>query len=86
MAAESLRELFIEELRDMYDAEKRLTKALPRLAKAAESSTLQHAFSDHAEETKGQVARLEQLPPTVRWRTSPSCWARPRRRIFSGRR
>ncbi len=58
---QSLHELFVEELRDMYDAEKRLTKALPKLAKAATSSTLQKAFMDHARETEGQVGRLEQV-------------------------
>ena len=61
MASNSLQELFVEELRDMYDAEKRLTKALPKLAKAATSSTLQSAFMDHARETEQQVARLEEV-------------------------
>ena len=61
MAAKSLQELFVEELRDMYDAEKRLTKALPKLAKAATSSALQTAFKDHARETEGQVTRLERV-------------------------
>lgn len=61
MAAQSLQELFVEELRDMYDAEKRLVKALPKLARAATSSTLQTAFMDHARETEGQVERLEQV-------------------------
>ena len=61
MASNSLHELFVEELRDMYDAEKRLTKALPKLAKAATSSTLQSAFTDHARETEQQVTRLEDV-------------------------
>jgi len=59
--AQSLHELFIEELRDMYDAEKRLTKALPKLAKAATSDALRTAFTEHARETEGQVGRLEQV-------------------------
>jgi ferritin-like metal-binding protein YciE len=61
MAATSLNELFVEELRDMYDAEKRLTKALPKLAKAASSSALRTAFTEHARETEQQVTRLEQV-------------------------
>jgi ferritin-like metal-binding protein YciE len=61
MAANSLQELFLEELRDMYDGEKRLTKALPKLAKAATSSALQQAFTNHLRETQGQVNRLEQV-------------------------
>jgi ferritin-like metal-binding protein YciE len=61
MAAKSLQELFVEELRDMYDAEKRLTKALPKLARAATSAELQRAFTNHARETERQVGRLEQV-------------------------
>ena len=61
MAAESLQELFIEELRDMYDAEKRLTKALPKMAKAATASELQTALTDHLDETERQIERLEEV-------------------------
>jgi len=61
MAANSLQELFLEELRDAYDGEKRLTKALPKLAKAASSSALQSAFTNHLRETERQVTRLEQV-------------------------
>jgi ferritin-like metal-binding protein YciE len=61
MAATSLQELFVEELRDMYDAEKRLLRALPKMAKAAESPQLQTAFTTHARETERQVTRLEQV-------------------------
>jgi ferritin-like metal-binding protein YciE len=61
MAAETLRELFVEELRDMYDGEKRLTKALPRMAKAAESDDLRDALETHLEETNAQLERLEQI-------------------------
>jgi ferritin-like metal-binding protein YciE len=61
MAAKSLRDLFIEELRDAYDGEKRLLKALPKLAKAATNEELQEAFTTHATETEGQVARLEEV-------------------------
>lgn len=58
---ETLHEAFIEELRDVYDAEKQLTKALPKLAKAASSTQLRTAFEEHLEETKGQVERLERV-------------------------
>jgi ferritin-like metal-binding protein YciE len=56
-----LREVMLEELRDLYSAENQLVKALPKLAKAAEDDELQQAFSDHLEETKGQVERLKQV-------------------------
>jgi ferritin-like metal-binding protein YciE len=61
MAAHSLQELFVEELRDMYDGEKRLTKALPKMAKAASSQELQAAFTEHLRVTEEQVSRLEQV-------------------------
>jgi ferritin-like metal-binding protein YciE len=61
MAAKSLRELFVEELRDMYDGEKQLTRALTKMAKASESEELQAAFSGHLDETEKQVTRLEQV-------------------------
>jgi ferritin-like metal-binding protein YciE len=50
-----------QELRDMYDAEKRLTKALPKAAKAANSEELKTAFQEHLEVTKNQVTRLEEV-------------------------
>jgi ferritin-like metal-binding protein YciE len=65
MPAKSLQELFVEELRDMYDGEKRLTKALPRMAKAAESEDLGAAFTNHLRETERQVQRLEQVFRTM---------------------
>ncbi|HEV8316907.1 MAG TPA: ferritin-like domain-containing protein [Vicinamibacterales bacterium] len=61
MSAKSLRELFVEELRDMYDGEKRLTRALPKMARAAESGELQTALRSHLKETERQVTRLEQV-------------------------
>jgi ferritin-like metal-binding protein YciE len=57
--ASTLHDAFIEELRDTYDAERQLTKALPKLAKAANSPELRQAFESHLEETKGQIERLE---------------------------
>jgi ferritin-like metal-binding protein YciE len=59
--AGTLHEAFIEELRDTYDAEKQLIKALPKLAKAAASTDLRAAFETHLEETRGHVERLEQV-------------------------
>src|SRR3954452_14267501 len=61
MAAKSLRDLFVEELRDMYDGEKRLVRALPKMAKAAESDDLRTAFTNHLKETQAQTRRLEQV-------------------------
>jgi len=61
MAANSLQELFVEELRDMYDGEKRLIKALPKMAKAASSDELQEALTEHLHVTEEQVSRLEQV-------------------------
>jgi ferritin-like metal-binding protein YciE len=65
MPAKSLQELFVEELRDAYDGEKRLTKALPKMAKAAESNELRTAFTNHLRETERQIQRLEQVFRTV---------------------
>jgi ferritin-like metal-binding protein YciE len=57
--AGTLHDAFIDELRDTYDAERQLTKALPKLAKAASSQELRDAFESHLEETRGHVDRLE---------------------------
>ena len=57
---ESLTEVLVEELRDLYDAEKRLTKAIPRMARKSANRTLRKAFNDHLKETNRQVRRLEQ--------------------------
>jgi ferritin-like metal-binding protein YciE len=59
--AGTLHDAFLDELRDTYDAEKQLTKALPKLAKAAASEDLRTAFETHLEETRGHVERLEQV-------------------------
>lgn len=59
MADITLHDAFLEELRDVYDAEKQLIKALPKLAKASSSSDLREAFESHLEETRGHVERLE---------------------------
>jgi ferritin-like metal-binding protein YciE len=57
----TLHEAFVDELRDTYDAEKQLTKALPKMAKAANSPELREAIESHLEETRQQVERLEQV-------------------------
>jgi len=61
MANAGLRELYIDELKDLYSAETQLVKALPKMAKAASSEELQQGFEEHLEQTKGHVARLEQI-------------------------
>ena len=55
------KEFFIDELKDIYWAEKHLTKALPKMQKAATSDELKNAFAEHLEITKNQVSRLEQI-------------------------
>jgi ferritin-like metal-binding protein YciE len=57
--AATLHDAFLDELRDTYDAEKQLTKALPKMAKAASSPQLRKAFETHLKETQGQIGRLE---------------------------
>ncbi len=57
---ESVREMLVEQLRDLYDAEKQLVKALPKLAKTASNEQLKEAFEEHLEQTRGHVGRLEQ--------------------------
>ena len=59
--AGTLHNAFIDELRDTYDAERQLTKALAKLAKAASSPPLREAFESHLAETQGQIERLEQV-------------------------
>ena len=64
-ATGTLHDAFLDELRDTYDAERQLTKALAKLAKAASSPDLQNAFETHLEETKGQIERLEEVFASV---------------------
>jgi ferritin-like metal-binding protein YciE len=61
MSAENLREALVDEIRDLYNAEKQLVKALPKMAKGAESDELREAFEQHLQETEGQVTRLERV-------------------------
>lgn len=61
MEMETLRELFVDELKDLYSAEKQLVRALPRMAKNATNPKLKKAFRDHLRETQQQVKRLERV-------------------------
>jgi ferritin-like metal-binding protein YciE len=61
MMENALKELYIDELRDIYNAENQLTKALPKMAKAATSDDLRAGFEGHLEQTKGHVERLERI-------------------------
>ena len=61
MTKNSLLGLYVDELRDVYSAEKQLTKALPKMAKAANSEELRAGFTVHLEQTNGHVERLEQI-------------------------
>ena len=61
MAGETMNDLYLSELRDLYSSEQQLVKALPKLAKNAESEELAEAINTHLEETKNQVTRLEQI-------------------------
>jgi ferritin-like metal-binding protein YciE len=63
--AGTLHDAFIDELRDAYDAEKQITKALPKMAKAASSPELRAAFEAHLEETRDQITRLEEVFGTL---------------------
>lgn len=58
---QTLQELFVEEIRDLYDAEKQLVKALPKFAKAATDRELKAALTNHLDVTRNQVTRLEQV-------------------------
>lgn len=57
----NLRDVYVEQLRDLYNAEQQLIKALPKMAKAAASPDLAQGFEDHLEQTKGHANRLEQI-------------------------
>src|SRR6202050_5181381 len=61
MAVETLKDLYIDELKDLYSAENQLVKALPKMAKAATSEDLRAGFEEHLTQTKEHVARLERI-------------------------
>jgi ferritin-like metal-binding protein YciE len=61
MPNESLKKLYLDELKDLFSAENQLVKALPKMAKAASSNELRTGFEKHLEQTKGHVQRLEEI-------------------------
>src|SRR5215468_10154182 len=61
MKANSLRDLFVEQLKDLYDAEHQLIKALPKIAKACSSEELRNAFEEHLQKTQQHAERIEQV-------------------------
>jgi ferritin-like metal-binding protein YciE len=61
MELETLQELFVDELKDLYSAENQITKALPKMAKTATSEELKKGFLEHLEQTKGHISRLESI-------------------------
>ena len=60
MSVDNIEKLFVSELKDLYSAEKQITRALPKMAKAASTSELRAAFESHLKETENQIKRLEQ--------------------------
>ena len=65
MKQETLRDLLVEQIQDLYDAERQLVKALPKMAEAADSSDLAEAINGHLAETESQVSRLEEVFGTL---------------------
>jgi ferritin-like metal-binding protein YciE len=61
MAKQTLKDLYVDELKDLFNAENQLLKALPKMAKAASSEELKQGFEEHLEQTRGHVERLEQI-------------------------
>jgi ferritin-like metal-binding protein YciE len=61
MSVENIEELLLDELKDIYSAEKQITKALPKMAKATTSPELKEAFESHLQETLGQIERLDKV-------------------------
>ena len=59
--SEGLKELYVDELKDLYNAENQLVKALPKMAKTASSEELRQGFEEHLEQTRGHVQRLEKI-------------------------
>jgi len=64
--AKTLEDLFHETLKDIYFAEKQILKALPKLAKSANSDQLRNAFQTHRDETEGQLGRLDEIFELIR--------------------
>jgi len=76
MATKTLKDLFVDQLQDAYSAESQLTKALPKMAKAAKSDDLRRGFEQHLKETENQIKRIERVCEQVGCRTgSNTCEA-----------
>jgi len=69
MKLETIRDLYVQELADLYDAENQIIQALPKMARAAASPELKAGFEEHLQQTQGQVRRLEQI--FIRWGSDP---------------
>jgi ferritin-like metal-binding protein YciE len=65
MKINNLRDLFVEELQDLYDAEQQMTKALPKMAKSATTDELRNSFKSHLDQTRGQIERLDRVFETL---------------------
>lgn len=61
MGVKSLNDLLVDELKDLFNAEKQITSALPKMAKKASSTELKNAFEEHLKQTENQIQRLEQI-------------------------
>jgi len=61
VSIKNLEDLFVDKLKDIYDAERRITKALPKMVKSATSEELRSAFEEHLRQTEGQIERLDQI-------------------------
>jgi ferritin-like metal-binding protein YciE len=61
MAEKTLKDVYVDELRDLYNSEQQLIKAIPKMAKEATSDDLRKGFEEHLEQTKGHASRLEQI-------------------------
>jgi len=66
MKLETLNDLFVDHLQDLYSAESQIVKALPKMERAAQSPELKQAFRTHLEETAGQIKRLEQIAKSLK--------------------
>jgi ferritin-like metal-binding protein YciE len=73
---DTVAELFQDEIKDIYSAEKQLTKALPKMAKKATTESLKQAFTTHLDQTKGHIARLEEIGRMLEFKlTGKTCAA-----------
>src|ERR1700722_3962228 len=70
---EILKDLLEDEIKDLYSAEKQLTKAIPKMAKGSNDPSLQNAFKGHLKETEAQVQRLEQIAGILEIKPSGRC-------------